>query len=65
MTETRSKLLAIINEHWRVHGYGPSVKELAAVTGTTRAAVHELLVKMVAEGALKGEPHKSRTWRAA
>jgi SOS-response transcriptional repressor LexA len=38
-TERRSALLAAIEQYWARHGYGPSIRDLVAMTGWSSTSV--------------------------
>ena len=63
-TSPRTLVLQAIGIYFSVHGYGPSVRDIARMTGiTSTAQVHYVLNALVTEGRITRQRHVARSIR--
>lgn len=64
MTERQQLVLDAVQAYWAEHGYGPTVRDIAAAVGrTSPASVHRILTILRAEGKIAWNPQQPRTIR--
>lgn len=62
--ETARRYVEAVAGHWRDHGYGPSIRDIAARLGVkSPGSVHLTVRKLIEAGSLTHEPGRPRTIR--
>ena len=66
MTPRQNEVYLVIDEFWRMYGYGPTVDDIMGQLGIkSRNSVHRMMKRLVEMGACKHVPNRSRTIRPA
>ncbi len=64
--ETATRYVEAVAGHWRDHGYGPSIRDIASRLGVkSPGSVHLTIRKLIEAGSLTHEPGRPRTIRVA
>lgn len=64
--ETATRYVEAVAGHWRDHGYGPSIRDIASRLGVkSPGSVHLTVRKLIEAGSLTHEPGRPRTIRVA
>jgi len=64
MTDKQAYIYRIFNEHWKMHGFGPSIDYIMSMTGDKgRGNVHRTMKKLVELGYCKMLPRHARSIR--
>jgi repressor LexA len=61
LTPKQLKILQLIRDHRIVHGYSPTMQELADELGVSKVTVFEHVEALISKGALKREANKARS----
>ena len=60
---TRAQVLVALKAFINLHGYSPTVRELAAACGINSTSCYLHLTRLITEGRVTEEPGKPRTLR--
>lgn len=61
LTPKQADVLSMIERHTRRYGYAPSIREIAAKTGRSKTAAHQLVVQLERRGAISRKANSART----
>jgi len=61
LTPKQHTVLTMIDRHIRRYGYAPSVREVAAATGTSHGAAHTMMQRLEARGRLRRGKGETRS----
>jgi len=60
---TRKQVLVALGAYIRLHGYSPTVRELAAACGINSTSCYGHLTRLIADGKVTEQPGRARTLR--
>ncbi len=61
LTPKQLRILDVIRQWRRQHGYAPTMQEIAEQVGVTKVTVFEHVEALLRKGALRRDPHKARS----
>lgn len=61
LTPRQADVILLIRNHRHLHGYSPSIREMAATLGLSRGAIMGHVKRLVAKGKLHNHPGFHRT----
>lgn len=61
LTPRQADILLLVRNHRHLHGYPPSVKEMAQMLGVCRGTIMAHIERLVKKGLLKRSPGRHRT----